>query len=146
MGFKQFTVVIFIGLAAGADAQNIPDAGALLRQIEQNNRQNQFPPNWQKREALPPAMVFGADTIVRVQHFKFNGNKILNDEQLQSVVAPFTDRPLDSHDLQMLTRVLSDAYRQTGWLVQAYIPRQVINNSEMTVQVIESMPPSKPSQ
>jgi hemolysin activation/secretion protein len=48
--------------------------------------------------------------------------------------------------LERLTHALSEAYRHTGWLVQAYIPRQDLTKPELTLQLIESIPPSKPGQ
>jgi hemolysin activation/secretion protein len=146
MRHTQLALFICTALSSGANAQTIPDAGSLLRQIEQNTRQSQMQLNWQKRDALPPAMVIHADTLIRVQRFKFSGNKILPEEQLQAVAAPFADRSLNSTDLQQLTRAISEAYHQTGWLVQAYIPRQALNPQELTIQVIETIPPSKPTQ
>ena len=124
-------------------AQTIPDAGALMRQTEQMMRQSQMQRSSQMREALPPAMVMSESTLLTVQVFKFSGNQLFTAEQLQSVVAGYANRPLNQHDLKHLTDAVSAAYRQAGWLVQAYIPRQDLSNGEMTVQVIESIPPNK---
>ena len=132
--------------AGASQAQTIPDAGALMRQNEQMFRQDQMQRSQPKREALPPAMALNDTTLVTVQRFKFNGNKILTTDQLQAVAAPFANRALNAHDLQQLTYAISEAYRQTGWLVQAYIPRQDLSSNEMTLQVIESIPPNKSRQ
>ena len=120
------------------------DAGALMRQNEQNITQSQMQQAAQKRASLPPAAVLTEGTIVTAERFKFNGNQRLSTEQLQRVVAPFANRALNLHDLQQLTQAVSELYRQTGWLVQAYIPRQNLTGPELTVQVIESIPPNKP--
>ena len=134
-------------LAINATAQqNVPtyDAGALMRQTEQMMRQNQMQQAAQKRELLPPSAVINETTVVQVERFKFSGNKILSADQLQLVAVAYVNRPLKQHDLQHLLDAISAAYRQTGWLVQAYIPRQDLAATEITVQVIESIPPSKP--
>ncbi len=145
------TLLSFCVLGVQAQPSNQPpppvyDAGALMRQIEQNTRQSQMQRGLQTREALPPAAVLNESTLVTAQSFKFNGNKLLTAEQLQAVAAPYANRPLNSHDLERLTHALSEAYRHTGWLVQAYIPRQDLTKSELTLQLIESIPPSKPGQ
>ena len=137
--------VLALLISVSAGAQTIPDAGALMRQIEQNTRQSQMQQAAQKRESLPPAEVFSETTAVTVERFKFNGNKRLSTDQLQRVAVPFANRALNQHDLQHLTDAVSEAYRNTGWLVQAYIPRQNLTGPELTVQVIESIPPNKPS-
>ena len=131
-------------LSASAGAQTIPDAGALMRQTEQMMRQNQLQQNTQRREALPPVMVFADSAVVTVKRFKFAGNKLLSQDQLQAVVASFANRPLKPHDLQQMTDAVSEAYRKIGWVVRAYIPRQDLSGEEMTMQVIETTPPSSP--
>jgi hemolysin activation/secretion protein len=114
-----------------------------MRQTEQMMRQNQMQHSSQMREALPPPMVISESTVLTVQVFKFSGNKLFTYEKLQSVVAPYANRALNQHDLQHLTEAISGAYREAGWLVQAYIPRQDLMNGELTIQVIESIPPNK---
>jgi hemolysin activation/secretion protein len=137
-------MVLLIGV--GASAQTIPDAGALMRQTEQNIRFGQMQQASQLRESLPPAMVMNDATLVTPQRFEFNGNKRLSTAQLQQVALPFANRALNQHDLQQLTHAVTEAYRQSGWLVQVYIPRQTLSPSVLTIQVIESIPPNKPAQ
>ena len=127
-----------------AAAQTIPDAGALMRQTEQNIRQSQLQQAAKKRDSLPPQAVLNDATLVTAERFKFLGNQRLSTEQLQAVAAPFANRPLNQHDLNHLTEAISQEYRKTGWLVQAYIPRQNLAGPELAVQVIESIPPNKP--
>jgi hemolysin activation/secretion protein len=146
MRHQLSSIVVLALCGASLHAQTIPDAGALMRQNEQMFRQDQMQRNQPKRTALPPAMVINDDTLITVQQFKFNGNKILSSGQLQAVAEPFANRALNQHDLQQLTHAISEAYRQTGWLVQAYIPRQSLKNNELELQVIESIPPNKSSQ
>jgi len=141
---SSLVLVISSLLAAGALAQqpsNVPtyDAGALMRQTEQAMRQNQMMQGLQKREPLPPAAAIQESTVVQVASFKFSGNKRLTTEQLESATASFLNRPLNAHELQHLTDAVSEAYRQAGWLVRAYIPRQDLSGPELTVQVIETI-------
>ena len=128
------------------DASKVPtyDAGALTRQAEQMVKQSQMQRNQPKTVLLPPELVVTDATLVTVERFKFDGNKLLTTEQLQAVTASYANRPLKQHDLQHMTAAISEAYRQIGWIVQAYLPRQDFANSEMTLQVIETIPPSKP--
>jgi hemolysin activation/secretion protein len=127
-----------------ATAQNIPDAGTLMRQTEQNIRQSQLQQAAKKRDSLPPPAVLSDTTVVTVERFKFLGNQRLSTEQLQAVTAPYANRSLNQQDLQHLTDAVSQEYRKTGWLVQAYIPHQNLAGPELSIQVIESIPPNKP--
>jgi hemolysin activation/secretion protein len=142
--FNLAALALLLAASASAGAQTMPDAGALMRQSEQMFKQSQQQRIQTQRTSLPPELVVTDATLVTAQRFKFNGNQLLTTGQLQAVAAPFTNRPLNQHDLQQLSHAVSEAYRQAGWVVQAYIPRQDLNSSELTVQVIESIPPSKP--
>ncbi len=137
-------IVSLLLVSLTAAAQTIPDAGALMRQTEQNIRQSQLQQAAKKRDSLPPAAVLTDATVVTVERFKFLGNQRLSTEQLQMAVLPFANRPLNQHDLHHLTDAISQEYRKTGWLVQAYIPRQNLAGPELLIQVIESIPPNKP--
>lgn len=139
-------VVLVLQLSVGAWAQTMPDAGALMRQSEQMFKQSQSQRAQPQRAALPSEMVINETTMITAQRFKFNGNQLLTEGQLKAVAMPFVNRPLKEHDLQQLTHAVSEAYREAGWLVQAYIPRQNLTGGELTLQVIESIPPSKPVQ
>ena len=116
------------------------DAGALMRQTEQMLRPSgaQLP----RRESLPPAMPINETTALEVKRIKFVGNKHLATEQLQAVAAPFENRTLRQNDLLHLTHALTEAYRQTGWVVNAYVPRQSLASGDLTLQVIETVPPA----
>jgi hemolysin activation/secretion protein len=142
--FNLAALALLLAASVSAGAQTMPDAGALMRQSEQMFKQSQQQRIQTQRTSLPPELVVTDATLVTAQRFKFNGNQLLTIGQLQAVAAPFTNRPLNQHDLQQLSHAVSEAYRQAGWVVQAYIPRQDLNSSELTVQVIESIPPSKP--
>lgn len=146
---KTLSVTFLICCSSGVQAQTQPqaptyDAGALMRQAEQSFQQNQMQRNLQMRDALPPEMVLNDATAIAVERFRFQGNKLFSDEQLQRVAAPYANKTLNQHDLHRLTQAISEAYRQTGWLVQAYIPRQKNEERELIVQVIESIPPNRP--
>ena len=126
-------------------AQTVPDAGALMRQNEQMLRQNQMQALAKQRpSALPPAMDLKDVGPVIVKSFKFSGNKLLKTQQLTDIASSYLGRELTSHDFQHLTDAISEAYRGTGWLVHAYVPRQDLSRDEVVIQVIESIPPTAP--
>lgn len=129
--------------AAAVEPAPIYDAGSLMRQAEQSFQQNQLQRSLLKRDALPPEMVLNDATAIAVERFRFQGHKLFSDEQLQRVAAPYVNKTLSQHDLHHLTQAISEAYRQTGWVVQAYIPRQKMDDKELIVQVIESIPPNR---
>lgn len=134
--------ILFGLIYSHAGAQNVPDAGSLMRQTEQMWRATQPQPG-ARRQALPPAMVW-PDSAVLVRGFKFNGNQILSTAQLQATAAPFANRALTAQDAQHLTDAIAQAYRSVGWVVQVYIPVQDLSGPHLTVQILETVPPSAP--
>lgn len=143
---RSAITVLVLPLSLCARAQTMPDAGALMRQSEQMFKQSQMQRIQPQRASLTAEMVINETTQITAQRVKFQGNQLLTEGQLQAVAVPFVNRPLKQHDLQQLTHAVSEAYRDAGWLVQVYIPRQSLSGNELTVQVIESIPPSKPVQ
>jgi hemolysin activation/secretion protein len=141
---KSFTSAFFVVFSVSAVAQNIPDAGSLMRQTEQNIRFNEMQRSVQIRDALPPEAEFTDKTSVVAKRFKFNGNSRLTEDRLQAAVNPFANRPLNQNDLQHLTDAVTETYRQSGWMVDAYIPRQDLSARELTIQVIENISSHKP--
>jgi hemolysin activation/secretion protein len=135
------TVALLITLVSmQATAQTVPDAGSLMRQTEQMLRSN--PANTPRREALPPAMAIDASTSVVVKRIQFAGYKYLSLDTLRQLARPYEGRTLGGSDLQHLTYAISEAYRQTGWVVQVYVPRQNLQTGDLQIQIIETVPPS----
>jgi hemolysin activation/secretion protein len=118
-------------------AQNAPDAGSVLQQIEQQRR-NDLPPE-SAPLFVPPAPMrsLGGDTIT-VRTFRFAGNTRLTNDTLARVVAPFENRPIDFAGLQNAAIAVATAYREAGWVVRAYLPQQEIVDDAVTIQVVEA--------
>jgi hemolysin activation/secretion protein len=119
---------------------NLPDAGVLMRQNEQ-----MFKPNQNQRGfkvALPPALEISESTSITAQHFNFVGAKRLSSEELTVVTDQFLHRPLNQHELQHLTDSVAARYRQSGWLVRVYIPQQDVNQSDISILILENTPSS----
>ena len=139
---KTYLAVAILCFYPAVFAQNVPDAGALMRQTEQMMRQSQMQNQMKQSQPLPPAMDWTDFSAATVQSFKFSGNKIFKTAQLTQITSPFLNRSLTQQDFQRMTNTISEAYRASGWLVQAYVPRQNLLGGEVLVQVIEAIPPS----
>lgn len=120
-------------------AQTIPDAGALQKQTEQGLKALTPSATLKRREALPEPMVQAGATTVTVSQFKLVGNTLLNDAPLLDVAAPYLHRPLTFAQLQQAADAVAGAYRQAGWVVQAYLPKQEIIHGVVTLQIVEAV-------
>ncbi len=125
--------------SASALAQTPPDAGALQQQIDRE-RKTQLPPRTTpERPAEPAAMPAQSGVIATVKAFRFAGNTLLSAEQLAPVVAAYLNRPLDYAQLQAAAAAVANAYREAGWIVRAYLPKQDITEGIVTIQIVEAV-------
>ena len=125
-------------IASLAQAQAMPDAGSLQRQIEREHQgalpQKTMPAPSPVQRDLPPV----SGPVVQVQSFRFVGNTLLSAEQLTAAVAPYSQRALDFAQLQNAIAAVAEAYRAAGWVVKTYLPEQDIQGGVVTVQVVET--------
>jgi hemolysin activation/secretion protein len=142
MQFLRPISAVFVLFGATVSAQNIPDAGALMRQNEQYIRQEQMQRNALLRKSFLPEMQMSESTQVTPKRIRFLGAKLLSEDLLQTVAKPYLDRSLDSHELEHLTNAVSDAYRRAGWVVRVYIPQQDLSQNDLIVQILENSPSS----
>ncbi len=122
-----------------AAAQTKPDAGAIRQQIDATRNQplpNQVAP---PSSPLPPALQATDGVTVLVERFEIQGNTRYPNADLQSLLAPWLNRPLDFSHLQAAAAAVAARYRQDGWVVRAYLPTQSIDQGVVTVQVVESL-------
>ena len=119
-----------------ASAQAPPDAGSLLKQIEQQ-RHDSLPPKSAPQFVPPPPLQSLGGTTVTVKAFQFAGNSLLTTEKLAPSVATFIDRPLDFAELQNAAIAVASVYRKAGWVVRVYLPQQDITGGTVTLQILE---------
>lgn len=129
-------LLAFAGHAIAATA-NI-DAGALQRQTEQGLRARPDAPLRNRPEPQPPSPPARDAVTVTVTAFEFQGNTLLSQEALNQVVAPFLNRPLSFDGLQEAAQAVSAAYREAGWVVRAFFPKQAIDSGRVTLQIVEA--------
>ncbi len=142
-GFKVVLVLGslsgLVGLGGMAMAQTAPpDAGSLLQRMERD-RLPALPRLQTPQAPVPPPMQAQPGVVVTAQVFKFVGNTLLSAEQLAPAVAPFLNRPLDFAQLQAAAAAVAAAYREAGWVVRAYLPKQEITDGIVTIQIVEAV-------
>lgn len=132
----SFTVIAAVGIV---HAQTSPDAGTLLQQLERD-RGSPLPKRISPAMPAAPAPLKSLPgATVTVKGFRFSGNTLLTAEQLTPIVAPWLHRPLGFAELQQAADAVARAYREAGWIVRAYLPRQDITNGLVTIQIVESV-------
>jgi hemolysin activation/secretion protein len=129
---------VLVGLSPAITfGQTLPDAGAVQKHLE-DQRRSVLPQQSESQFVLPaPLESIGGDTIT-LTSFRFVGNTRLTHEQLSAAVAEFLGRPLDFAGLQNAAIAVATAYREAGWVVRAYLPKQDIADSIVTIQIVEA--------
>jgi hemolysin activation/secretion protein len=92
---------------------------------------------------LPPAPAPGAPALSRgvrvlVKGFRFTGNTIVPDEELQAIAAPYVGRELGNAELEELRLALTRRYVEAGYINSgAMIPDQDVSEGVITFRIIE---------
>jgi hemolysin activation/secretion protein len=120
-------------------AQTQPNAGSILQQTEQELQRQSPPAMRQRREAPPAPMVKLGEATVTVSAFQFEGHTLLSAAQLHEAVAPYLGRLLGFTQLQQAADAVANTYREAGWIVRAFLPKQDISNGVVTVHIIEAV-------
>ena len=124
-------------LSGVTQAQTPPDAGSVLRQIEQDQRR-ELPPESEPQIAEPTPMDSSGGATITVEQYRFVGNTLLSDTELAKVVEPYADRPAGFAELQAAAMAVAEAYRDAGWVVRAFLPQQDVTDGTVTVEVVEA--------
>ena len=115
-----------------------PDAGALQHDIEQGLNKPAAPElNQPLGPPVAPAAQPGELTVTPVQ-FQFVGNTLLSNEQLTVALEGYLNTPLTFAQLKQAADVVAVAYRNAGWFVRAYLPKQQITDGVVVIQIVEA--------
>jgi hemolysin activation/secretion protein len=132
------SATLALSITAQAAGPNI-DAGSLMRQAEQELKPTKAKPARPTGKTVPSAAAKVGDPSVRVQQFDFVGNALLSTETLRQAVAGFTNRSLTLTQLKEAADAITTSYRNAGWTVRAYLPKQEVSDGVVTIQIVETV-------
>jgi hypothetical protein len=88
---------------------------------------------------LPPPMTLPAQFRMNVRRVYFLGNIRISKSDLYPAVQPFLNRSITTLDIDQIKVAVANVYRQTGWIVEVYLPQQALDQNELTLQVVEDL-------
>lgn len=140
MNTPTFRSLFAVALASlgSAHAQNVPDAGAIRQQIEQDQHLPVPAPQAPVKPSAPAAPKERTGPLVTIREFRFSGNTLLSAADLQMAVRDYRDRELDFDELQQAAQAVAARYRDAGWIVQSFLPRQDITDGVVTIEIVEA--------
>ena len=121
--------------SVAATAQTAPDAGAILRETERQQRQLPKPAPQAVPQTPAPA---AADTVrVTVKAFKLTGNTLIAEPELQAALALWVGKESSFAELQQAVNAIAETYRQRGWFARPQLPAQDVSSGVITINIIE---------
>ncbi len=85
---------------------------------------------------------FAADPVLLrfdISGYRVEGNTLLKEKTIRSVLGPFEGRQRDFGDVQRALEALELAYRRAGYgAVQVYLPEQELDRGTVVLRVVES--------
>jgi hemolysin activation/secretion protein len=121
-----------IGIAV---AQQAPNAGSILRQLEPDTPSLPTP-KVDSSQKKPPAPV-PAGPSIHVRGFRVEGNRRVKTARIQQLLAAFVNRDLSPADLRQATDLIARYYNRAGWLARVLVPPQRVENGILLIQVVE---------
>jgi hemolysin activation/secretion protein len=105
-----------------------PSAGSLMQQIQNEQPLMTLPPvqPGTSTERLTPSTP--GQRQILIKQFKFVGNQKLSEQDLQTLLAPYKNKPLSFEQIKGLAELVTEDYRQKGWLARALIPAQDVTD------------------
>ena len=87
---------------------------------------------------LKKPMAAQSNLRVTVRSFNFSGNSQFPTSILQSLLSQYTNRELSFADLQQAAAVITEYYRNAGFLVAyAYLPEQTLEHGQVELAIFE---------
>ena len=128
--------VAVIGVSGVAHAATAPDAGQVLQEIERDLEVKPLP-EAPVVEAAPLEEDQGEKIVIK--QFKFAGNKVLTEVQLQEALASLTSHEITVNQLKTCVDLIAAYYRQKGYLAVASLPEQDITDGVVTINIVEAI-------
>lgn len=134
-GQRLMPMLLALPLVAAA----APDAGSLLQQLEAAPVVPAVrAPSLKTPPAPTPPAGASAGPVLHVKAFRFEGATLMSAQVLQGALSGFTGRDLSLTQLQEAAWVVTQTYRQAGWLVNAFVPQQEIEQGQVLIRVVEA--------
>jgi len=128
------TMAGMLCLAGAAVAQQVPNAGAILRQLTPQEPALPVP---KAQAGHRSAAAAPAGPRIHVRGFRIEGNTLIGTAKIEHLLAGYLDRDLSPADLQQATDLIARLYEGAGWLARALVPPQRVEDGVVLIQVIE---------
>ncbi len=128
---------VFLSNTSVFAATNDNISGILQRELELQLKKSapEVQPKIQKQKEVKKEGV--TEQATEIKGFRFSGNKLLTEEELQKVVTKWKERKLTFDDLKDVTTDIQDYYSSKNRLVKAILPPQEIKDGLVNIKIVE---------
>jgi hemolysin activation/secretion protein len=132
-----FIALLSCLIAFASTPVSAQDAGSLLRDAERE-RLAPRPANPALIAPAKPPAPEPTGAHFRVDKFHLEGNTLLSEAELQTVLIPWLGRELSFAEIQQAADAITEYYRRAGYLVRAYLPEQKLDSGTVNIIIVEA--------
>ncbi len=138
-GASRCLLVAYTALAVAnpVTAQQVPDAGSVLREVERSLPS--LPPRLApqaapERPAIKPAE--GVRFVIR--SFRLSGVTLVPEAEVQAAIREWLNREIAFADLERALQAIADLYQSRGWFARPQLPEQDLgDDGSVRINVLE---------
>lgn len=135
--FALFVLALPLQAADPFQAPNAPNAGSLLQEIERDYLKP-IPKPVPRLSPSKPEDAPKAEQTVLVKGFKFLGNRLISDDELQAALKKHVGKKYTVAELQNIAAEIHQIYSSRGYVAQGTLPRQDVTDGVITIEIIEA--------
>lgn len=133
---RLIATAIFL-VSSGAYSQVAPNAGALQNQLDLQLQRESQEPLVQPVKPEPTTRIEKKGPQIAVTQFKFEGNTLFTNQQLEQVVKPWTNRSLQISEIEDAAVAIQNFYALRNRIAQAVLPPQEIKEGVVLIKILE---------
>ena len=131
------SILLWNSSAFSATNDNI--SAILQRELELQLKKSAPPPLPKVQKPIEQKKPVDGEQTVQIKDFQFSGNKLLTDQELQSIVEKWKGRTLTFEDLQNVITDIQEYYSSKNRIGKALLPEQEIKDGIVSIKIIEGV-------
>jgi len=131
------SILLWNSSALAATNDNI--SAILQRELELQLKKSAPPPLPKVQKPIEQKKPVEGEQTVQIKNFLFSGNKLLTEQELQSVVEKWKNKSLSFDDLQNVIADIQEYYSSKNRIVKALLPEQEIKDGIISIKIVEGV-------
>jgi hemolysin activation/secretion protein len=131
------SILLWNSSALSATNDNI--SAILQRELELQLKKSAPPPLPKVQKPIEQKKPVDGEQTVQIKNFLFSGNKLLTEQELQSVVAKWKNKTLNFDELQNVIADIQEYYSSKNRIGKALLPEQEIKDGIVSIRIVEGV-------